>query len=181
MCPLPASPQQEFWPDWRYHAFVTNSDAPLVEADRHHQPHAGEDTECPTAESGDNTEGDNTNTAVEADRYHRRHATCELAIRDLKDSGGLAHLPSGRFAANAAWLLCAVLAHNLYRWIALLGRTQPPGRLIRGRTIRTRLFGVPGRVVNHGGRRILRLPARWPWAATYLTTLANLRQLPQLC
>ena len=46
---------------------------------------------------------DNNGTAVvEADRYHRRHATCELAIRDLKDSGGLAHLPSGVFAANAA-------------------------------------------------------------------------------
>ena len=58
---------------------------------------------------------DNNGTAVvEADRYHRRHATCELAIRDLKDSGGLAHLPSGVFAANAAWPLCAALAHNLW-------------------------------------------------------------------
>jgi hypothetical protein len=30
---------------------------------------------------------------------------CELAIRDLKAGAGLAHLPSGRFAANSAWLL----------------------------------------------------------------------------
>ncbi len=139
--------QQEFWPDWRYHAFVTNSHAPAPQADRH----------------------------------HRHHAVCELAIRDLKDSGGLAHLPSGRFAANQAWLLCAALAHNLYRWIAILGRTQPAGRLIRGRTIRTRIFGIPARVVNHSGRPILRLPARWPWAHTYQTTLANLRTLPQRC
>ena len=95
--------------------------------------------------------------------------------------GVLAHLPSGVFAANAAWLICAALAHNLYRHIALLGGTRPPGRLVCGRTIRTRLFGVPGRVVNHGGRRLLRLPARWPWAGTYLTTLTNLRTLPQLC
>ena len=72
--------------------------------------------------------------AVEIDQHHRRHATCELAIRDLKDSGGLAHLPSGVFAANAAWLLCAALAHNLYRHIALLGGTHPPGRMVRGRT-----------------------------------------------
>ena len=119
--------------------------------------------------------------AVEIDQHHRRHATCELAIRDLKDSGGLAHLPSGVFAANAAWLLCAALAHNLYRHIALLGGTHPPGRMVRGRTIRTRLFGLPGRVVNHGGRRLVRLPARWPWAGTYQTTLTNLRNLPQLC
>ena len=61
--------------------------------------------------------------AVEADRYHRRHTACELAIRDLKHSAGLAHLPSAGFAANAAWLICAALAHNLHRWIALLGRT----------------------------------------------------------
>ena len=59
-----------------------------------------------------------TNTdlpAVEADREHRSHASIELAVRDLKE-GGLAHLPSGGFNANAAWLACAVLAYNLIRW-----------------------------------------------------------------
>ena len=159
-------PQAQLFPDWRYHTFVTNLDQPAVEADRHHQSHAGEDTEP---------------SAVEADRHHRRHATCELAIRDLKNSAGLAHLPSASFAANAAWLICAALAHNLYRQIALLGRTHRAGRLICGRTIRTRLFGLPGRLVNHQGRRILRLPTRWPWAKTYQTTLRNLRALPQRC
>ena len=44
-----------------------------------------------------------------ADKFHRQHATVELAIRDLKTSTGLAHLPSGSFAANAAWLTCAAL------------------------------------------------------------------------
>ena len=118
---------------------------------------------------------------VEADRYHRQHAVCELAIRDLKGSAGLAHLPSASFAANAAWLSCAALAHNMARWITLLGRTQPGGQLIYAPTIRTRLFGIPGRLVNHSHRHILRLPTRWPWARTYLTTLQNLRALPQLC
>ena len=171
-------PQQQFWDNWRYHAFVTNSYAPAEETDRHHQPGAGEDSNKPAAT---HTGGNPQLSAPEADRRHRRHAVCELAIRDLKDSGGLAHLPSGRFAANQAWLLCAALAHNLYRWIPLLAETQPPGRLIRGRTIRTRLFEVPGRLVNHRGKHILRLPARWPWAHLYQTTLTNLRALPQLC
>ena len=54
------------------------------------------------------------------------------------------------------------------------------GQLVCGRTIRTRWFGIPGRVVNHQGRHILRLPARWPWEHVYLTTLANLRWLPQV-
>ena len=147
----------------------TNLDQPTAETDQHHHPNTDTDTE------------DRGQLIVKADRYHRHHATCELAIRDLKTSGGLAHLPSGRFAANAAWLLCAALAHNIYRWIGLLGRTHPPKQLTTGQTIRTRLFGLPGRVVNHSGHRILRLPARWPWVTTYQTTLRNLRQLPQLC
>jgi hypothetical protein len=41
-------------------------------------------------------------TMVELDADHRRHAVCELAIRDLKAGAGLTHLPSGQFAANAA-------------------------------------------------------------------------------
>ena len=175
--------QAQLFPHWRYHAFVTNLNLPAVSADRHHQPQAGEDTEPPrVADTGRNPGREPTEvSAVEADRYHRRHATCELAIRDLKHSAGLAHLPSASFAANAAWLICAALSHNLYHQIALLGRTQPKGRLVCGRTIRTRLFGIPGRVVNHRGRHILRLPAPWPWEQVYLTTLANLRRLPQVC
>ena len=123
-------PQAQLWPDWRYHAFVTNLKEPTTQADQHHH-HTDTDTDigCPPA--------------VEADRYHRRHAVCELAIRDLKGSAGLSHLPSGNFAANAAWLACAALAHNMARWIAILGRTQPPGQLVNGSTIRTRLFGIP--------------------------------------
>ena len=53
---------------------------------------------------------------LEAD--HRRHAEIENAIRDLKYGVGLNHLPSGRFAANAAWLAVQVMAHNLARWTA---------------------------------------------------------------
>ena len=73
-----------------------------------------------------------------------------------------------------------MLTHNLYRWTGLLGDTSPQ-KLTVGQTVRTRLFNIPGRLVNHSGRHLLRLPARWPWAHSYLTTLANLRSLPQLC
>ena len=53
---------------------------------------------------------------AEADAFHRAHARVELAIRDIKAHAGLSHCPSGNFFANAAWLACTVLAHNLYRW-----------------------------------------------------------------
>ena len=52
---------------------------------------------------------------LELEADHRRHAEIENAIRDLKYGVGLNHLPSGRFAANAAWLSVQVMAHNLAR------------------------------------------------------------------
>ena len=163
--------QDTLWDDWRHHAFVTNQPLPTADADRHHRQRP----------DSVGTDSPDRPGCVESDRDHRRHASCELAIRDLKTSAGLAHLPSGDFAANAAWLAIATLAHNLYRWIGLLAGTQPTGKLTVGTTIRRRLFGIPGRIVNHSGYQLLRLPARWPWAHHYQTTLANLRNLPQLC
>ena len=51
---------------------------------------------------------------AEADLTHRKHAIVETTFADLID-GPLAHIPSGLFAANCAWLACAVIAHNLLR------------------------------------------------------------------
>ena len=58
---------------------------------------------------------------LELEAGHRRHAEIENAIRDLKHGVGLDHLPSGRFAANAAWLAVQVMAHNLARWTVRIG------------------------------------------------------------
>jgi hypothetical protein len=115
---------------------------------------------------------------VTADRFHRDHARVELAIRDLKDGAGLEHVPSGRFFANAAWLACAVLAHNLIRWTDQLGGTRHGDQLTIARTVRTRLLALPGRLVNHSGRPTLRLPADWPWATAFNTALDRIRNLP---
>ena len=115
--------------------------------------------------------------AVDVDAFHRRHAVVELAIRDLKEGAGLDHVPSGNFHANSAWLQCAVLAHNLIRWTAILGEVRVEGELTVARTMRTRLIGLPGRLVNRAGRPTLRLPERWPWAATFHTALTALRLL----
>ncbi len=117
---------------------------------------------------------------VAADQFHRDHATVELAIRDLKEGAGLEHCPSGQFFANAAWLACAVLAHNLIRWTARLGDVHPDDQLTVARTIRTRLIALPGRIVNRSGQHTLRLPTRWPWAETFQRALTRLRAIPQL-
>ena len=125
------------------------------------------------------TDRDDLDT-VAADAYHRGHATVELAIRDLKENSGLSRCPSGRFFANGAWLACCVLAHNLVRWAARLGRVHPARQLTVAATVRNRLLTIPGRLVNHSGRRKLRLPSQWPWATAFTTALQQIRNLPLL-
>jgi hypothetical protein len=64
---------------------------------------------------------DRVGTTVWLDQEHRRHAVVELCIRDLNSGVGLRHCPSCKFAANAAWLVAATLAHNLLGWIVAIG------------------------------------------------------------
>ena len=64
---------------------------------------------------------DRAGQTLELEAEHRRHAEIENAIRDFKYGVGLNHLPSGRFAANGAWLAVQVIAHNLARWTARIG------------------------------------------------------------
>ena len=115
--------------------------------------------------------------AVDIDKFHRHHAVVELAIRDLKQGAGLEHVPSGNFHANSAWLQCAVLAHNMIRWTAIAGSVRVENQLIVARTLRTRLLAIPGRIVNRSGRPTLRMPTNWPWANSFTTALAALREL----
>jgi hypothetical protein len=117
---------------------------------------------------------------VNLDAFHRAHANVELAIRDLKEGAGLEHVPSGRFFANAAWLVCAALAHNLIRWTAQLGDITPKDRRTVARTVRTRFFSVPGRLVSLSGSPTLRTPLEWPWADAFLRALDLLRSLPPI-
>src|SRR5712692_5204847 len=118
---------------------------------------------------------DREGEALALDLDHRRHAVIELAIRDLKGGAGLAHCPSGRFFANAAWLVLSCLAHNLMRWVAALG-LQVPGPIV-AKTVRRRFLTLPGRITRSGRRRRLHLPRDWPWAAGFLSALARLRTL----
>jgi DDE family transposase len=111
----------------------------------------------------------------EVDAEHRQHAQVELVIRDLKDQA-LAHFPSGHYSANSAWTVIACLAHNLARWTALLGLSDPTPRAAR--TLRRRLFALPGRLTRSARRWTLHLPARWPWQTDFIEALTRIRALP---
>jgi len=110
-----------------------------------------------------------TNSAeptVEADITHRRHAIIETVFADLID-GPLAHLPSGRFAANSAWAICAAITHNLLRAAGTLAGGRHA--LARGNTLRRHVVVVPARLAQPQRRRVLHLPAHWPWASAWHT------------
>ena len=77
-------------------------------------------------------------------------------------ASALAHLPSGKFTANVAWLVLAVIAFNLTRAAAAL--TAAP-ELVRATTatVRRKLIHVPARVASSARRITLHLPHAWPW------------------
>lgn len=118
---------------------------------------------------------DRTGEVLELEADHRRHAIVEQTIAELK-SAGLAHLPSGNFMANAAWLALTVMAHNLGRAVGQLAghdlqRATAP-------TLRRKVFTMPGRLVHTGRRRHLRLPASWPWAGAISAALTSINAIP---
>jgi hypothetical protein len=119
-----------------------------------------------------------TGDPVDLDVDHRAHAVQELAIRNLKEGAGLNHCPSGIFAANAAWFVAAALAHNLARWVDLLGVRDQRSSVTR--TLRRRLLAIPGRLTRTARTWTLHLPTRWPWRHLFDDALERLRTLPAI-
>jgi len=103
---------------------------------------------------------DNPAPLVEAETTHRQHAIVEPTIADLKASA-LAHLPSGSFQANNAWLTLAAMAHNLMR---AAGCTASAFHAkAETTTIRDHLIHVPARIARSARQMVLHLPDAWPW------------------
>jgi hypothetical protein len=103
----------------------------------------------------------NTEPVADADITHRRHAIIETVHSDLID-GPLSGMPSGRFAANGAWAICAAICHNLLR---AAGTVIGGGHAVaRGATLRRHFVAIPARLARPARRRVLHLPTHWPWA-----------------
>jgi DDE family transposase len=103
---------------------------------------------------------DSPQPMLQAEKTHRQHAVIEQVNADLK-AGPLAHLPSGSFAANSAWLVLAAMAFNLTRAAGALASTFH-AKATTG-TIRAQLIAVPMRLARSARRLRLHLPERWPW------------------
>jgi hypothetical protein len=96
---------------------------------------------------------------LQAEDHHRGHAQAEQVFADWTD-GPLAHLPSGSFPANAAWLALAAISHNLLRAAGSLASLACAKA--RGATLRRDLIDVAARTARHGrGHLTLHLPEGW--------------------
>ena len=112
---------------------------------------------------------------VQAEAQHRGHAIIEQVNADLI-AGPLAHLPSGRFAANDAWLACAAIAHNLTRAAGHLAAGDYQSA--RPATIRTRIIRVAARLAHRARTIHLHLPEQWPWQAAFDNLLTAIDLAP---
>ena len=99
-----------------------------------------------------------TLSTIEADQRHREHAIIEQVIAELKD-GPLAHLPSGSYAANAAWAALATTAFNIARAAAAAAAMSTA----RWATLRRCIISVPARIASRARHLVLHLPEQWPW------------------
>jgi hypothetical protein len=106
---------------------------------------------------------------LQAETCHRGHAIVEQVIADLKN-GPLAHMPSGRFAANAAWLTLATMAHNLTRAAGALASIFHA--TARPATIRDQLINLPARIATSARRLTLHLPTGWRWEHPWRALIA---------
>ena len=85
-------------------------------------------------------------------------------------------LPSGLFGANAAWWALMILTHNLNTAMKrlVLGKNWVTKRM---KALRFNLIGLPGRVVSHARRLIIRLGAGAEALATIVTARQTIRAL----
>lgn len=95
--------------------------------------------------------------AEQVARFYDKRADVERTICELRNDLSVDHVPSERFAANAADFALKVLARNLL----VLYRDHGLKLTHRERimTLRRRFLWIAGRVVSHAGKVLLRLTA----------------------
>ena len=116
---------------------------------------------------------DNPHPMLEAEAEHRDHAVFEQIFADSID-GPLAHLPSGDFSANAAWVILAAITQNILRAAGALASMFHARA--RCATLRRDLINVPASTARTGRATLtLRGIAGWHTADACLNLHAATR------
>lgn len=114
---------------------------------------------------------------VPAEADHRQHAIIEQVIADGK-AGPPAHLPSGDFHANAAWMILWAIAHNLLRAAGSL--TSVFHAKATTATLRAHLICIPARISRSARCVTVHLPEHWPWQHAWKQLFHTTHAPPQL-
>ncbi|MEX0757640.1 MAG: IS1380 family transposase [Acidimicrobiia bacterium] len=107
---------------------------------------------------------------VELEAWFRCRTQVEERIKDSKLGFALRHLPSGYATLNTVWMWAVLTALNLSALLQALAEIDDDGRA-HGKRLRRELIRVPGRVVHHARRTILRLPPGFDHLAEVYTRL----------
>jgi len=102
--------------------------------------------------------------------YNQR-ARVELNIRDSDYDHFITKVPTGIFLSNFAYFWHCVLSYNLvliFKNFVLIGQWSK----YRLSTLRKKLIKVPGRLVNHSGKMVMRLIEGFP----YLDILQSVKE-----
>ncbi len=110
---------------------------------------------------------------VEPEAWFRERAQAQERINDSKLGMALRHLPSGSAEVNRVWMWAALAALNCSAWLQALTGTDTGGRA-HGKRLRRELIGVPGRLVRHAGRLVVRTAPRYTYLAQVRQRLAAL-------
>lgn len=111
-------------------------------------------------------------------KWHREKAgTVEMVNDVVKNELGGGVLPSKYFGADAAWLRLVVISYNVLTALKRLG--LPPEVLTaRPKRLRFLYLNIPGRLVHHARKVVLRLAINAERLAAYIQGLRDLRLIP---
>ena len=94
-------------------------------------------------------------------QYYGQRATCENWIGWCKSQMAAGSVLTQSFWANSALFQTCLLAYNLLVWMLWVTHTRELRE--EPETIRGWLIRVPGKLVEHARKRVLKLPHDW-WA-----------------
>jgi hypothetical protein len=110
------------------------------------------------------------------DARHRSHVHVEDDVKQAK-AIGLNRWPSRHWKVNVAWTAVVAMAGSLLAAFRHLGLPVGDLRKASIKTLRFRLFEVPGRITRGQRKTWLHLPADWPWTPDLTTAWQTIKAL----
>jgi hypothetical protein len=111
------------------------------------------------------------------DARHRSHVHVEDDVKQAK-AIGLNRWPSRHWKVNVAWITVVAMAASLLAAFRHLGLPDGDLRKASIKSLRFRLFEVPGRITYGQRKTWLHLPTDWPWTPDLTASWQTIKTLP---